>query len=86
MCSYGMPSECRGWLAFVREKAEQWITRSVGVHDAAIEKTRLLARQLMMLTGAVHASMVYGSETLPYTTAVALAEMRRIHGYKSSAG
>jgi hypothetical protein len=63
-CIYGMGSEYRGWMAFVREQAMP-IFAERGVQSA-------LAEELVMLTSAIAVSMRHGNSTMEHTIATAL--------------
>ena len=68
----GMPSEYRGWMATAREHAQDFLNEQ----DATYSSLAELAYEIVTATSAVSFSMRYGSTTLPFAMAVALAAIR----------
>ncbi len=75
MCSYGMPSEYRGWLGYARLTAEEFRRGMAG--DMSESPLWDLAAEVMIGTSAVAFSMRFGHAALPFTTAVALHGLRQ---------
>lgn len=75
MCSYGMPSDYRGWLGYARLTAEEFRRGMAG--DTSESPLWDLAAEVMIGTSAVAFSMRFGHSALPFTTAVALHGLRQ---------